>query len=286
MTKAATNTQAAFSSQRTSDRNLIVLGLAIILAVGAVTVLTLVGTGKARGPLNDNQVTQFLRDDSDPGGIVYALSQLQERMRRQQPVSQWYPELTRLANTHDEQVGHMVADMMGRIPSRPQFHEALLSMLRSRSVLVKNSAALSLAEFGDGSGREQLLSMMYPARLTAPVSGRVDSAVSFGTRIEHGSVVARLTNGRATVNIYSPISGQLRALAAQAGDVLSAGTHVATIEPDNEQLIAVLHALELVGHLEDLPAIQQYENANAPELRERAKAVEKAIRARERAPAS
>lgn len=281
MTKAAADTQVAFSNKNSPDRNFFVLGLAIILALGAVALLTLVGTGKARGPLDDKQITQSLHNDSDPSGIVEALSEIQERMRHQQPVSQWYPELARLANSRDERIGQVVADMMGQIPSRSDFHEVLLSMLRGRSLVVKNSAALSLAEFGDGAGREQLLSMLYPVRLTAPASGRVETALSFGTRIEHGGLVARLVNSGIATNIYSPISGQLRALSAQEGDVLSAGSHVATIEPDTAQIIAVLHALELVGHTEDLPAIKAYENANASELRDHAIAADRAIRTRE-----
>jgi len=282
VTTTATDTQSSSSQQsHRADANLFVLGLAIVLAIGAVVLLTLVGSGKARGgPVNEAQITQMLRNDLDPEGIVYALTRIQERVRNHQAAAQWYPELVRLSNSREEQVGHTVADLMGQVP-RPEFREALLSMLRSRSVLVKNSAALALAELGDGTGREQLLSIMQPVRLTSPRSGHVESTVSFGTQLKHGAVVARLKNGDATVDIYSPIDGQLRALAVQDGDVLSAGSHVATIEPDAEQLVSVLHALELVGHTEDLPAIKPYETANTPKLREQALAAAKAIGTRE-----
>jgi biotin carboxyl carrier protein len=269
------------AKRKTAGENRIVLALAVVLAGVAVALVMLIASGRAHGPISASQITQLLRNGADPDATLYALDQLQVRIQQRKAIARWYPELLRLSNSDNEQVAHRVADIMGQVPGNHDFHEALLNMLRSRSMLVKNSAALALAEFNDPAGHEQLLSMMDSVRLTAPSPGRVESVISFGTEIHHGDVVAQLRNDGALIKIYSPIGGRLRSLAVQENDVVSAGSHVATLEPGPEQMMDLLGALRRIGRVEDLALIRPYESAENPALRQQAQAAAEAIRERE-----
>jgi hypothetical protein len=244
--------------------------------------------------LSDQQLTEYLHDDKKPRHIQHALVQMGERMAAQgsrtpnkaapDAVRQWYPDLIRLANHPEEEVRNTDAWVMSQDTSGADFHEALLKMLADPSPMVRGNAALSLVRFGDATGRPQIVMLLQPAQITAPIEGHVVDADRPGTPIRKGGLLAKLaSSGSATaVEIRSPISGRIRSV-SQPGANVTAGTEVAVVDPGTEQVWEALRALYLVGQLEDLPTIRPYER-DVPEIsndvRKQALETEQAIRKR------
>ena len=234
--------------------------------------------------LSDKQITEYLNDEKHPRHIQHALVQLGERMGRHgASAAQWYPELLRLAAHPVEEVRNTDAWVMGQDTSGAEFHQTLLKMLQDPSAMVRGNAALSLVRFGDASGREQIVALLQPARIVAPSAGRVTDADKVGTAIHQGGLIAKLQNGEQTTDVRSPISGRIRTLTAVTGTSVAAGSEVATVDPDAEQVWEALRALYLFGQVDDLPAIRAYER-ELPEIpdrvRQQALLTEKAIRRR------
>jgi biotin carboxyl carrier protein len=234
--------------------------------------------------LSNTQITEYLNDDKHPRHIQHALVQLGERMAHQDSgATPWYPQLLRLAAHPVEEVRNTDAWVMGQDTSAAAFHETLLKMLQDPSPMVRGNAALSLVRFGDGAGRPQIVALLQPASIVAPVGGHVIDIDKVGTSVRQGGLIAKLNDGERTTEIRTPISGRIRTLSAATGATVLAGREVASIDPSSEQVWEALRALYLVGQLDDLPAIRAYER-NVPEipnrLREQAVLTEKAIRER------
>jgi biotin carboxyl carrier protein len=234
--------------------------------------------------LPDKQVTEYLQDEKHPRHIQHALVQLGERMgRRDTRVTQWYPELTRLASHPVEEVRNTDAWVMGQDTSVPAFHETLLKMLQDQSPMVRGNAALSLIRFGDESGRLHIVALLQPARIVSPTAGRVTDADRVGTAIHQGGLIAKLQNGQQSTELRSPIAGRIRTLSVAPGSTVAAGTEIATVAPGDEQVWEALRALFLVGQVDDLPSIRPYQR-ELPEVsdrvRQQALLTEKAIRER------
>src|SRR5579863_3127782 len=234
--------------------------------------------------LSDKQVSEYLSDDKHPRHIQHALVQLGQRMSQQGANSaRWYPDMVRLASYPVEEVRNTDAWVMGQDTSAAGFHEALLKMLNDPSPMVRGNAALSLVRFGDASGRPQILELLQPATVNAPQPGKVVDTSAVGTAIRQGGIVAKLQEGGQTTEIRSPITGRLRALSAQTGQTVAAGSEIATIDPGTEQVWEALRALYLVGQPDDLAAVLPYERElpNIPDhVRKQAVETEKAIRDR------
>jgi len=138
--------------------------------------------------------------------------------------------------------------------------------------------------FGDATGRPQIVALLQPAQISAPVDGRAVDADRPGTAIHQGGLLAKLaTSGSsAPVEIRSPIPGRIRSV-SQPGASVTAGSEVAVVDPGTEQVWEALRALYVVGQMEDLAAIRPYERELpdiSNDVRQQALETEKAIRAR------
>jgi HlyD family secretion protein len=234
--------------------------------------------------LSDQQITEYLNDQKHPRHIQHALVQVGERMGRREPgATRWHPDLVRLASYPVEEVRNTDAWVMGQDTADGTFHDTLLTMLRDSSPLVRGNAALSLVRFGDASGRAQIVALLQPAVISAPLSGVVTDTDKIGTPIHQGGVIAKLQDGQQSSEVRSPISGRIRTLAAQKGRYVTQGAEIATMAPADEQVWEALRALYLIGQSDDLPAILPYER-ELPEIsdrvRQQASSTEKAIRQR------
>ena len=246
--------------------------------------------------LSDQQLTEYLHDDKKPRHIQHALVQMGERMAAAQDktqnnaraghdaVKQWYPDLLRLAAYPVEEVRNTDAWVMGQDTSGTGFHEALLKMLADASPMVRGNAALSLVRFGDATGRVQIVALLQPATINAPINGSVVDADRPGTAIHQGGLLAKLATAGSSqmVEVRSPIPGRIRSV-SQLGANVAAGSEVAVVDPSTEQVWEALRALYLVGQADDLAAIRPYER-NLPDIpdhvRQQAEETEKAIRTR------
>ena len=213
--------------------------------------------------LNDKQMTEYLNDDAHPRHIQHALVQLGERMsHNDQSARQWYPRLVQLASYKVDEVRNTDAWVMGQTSTEPSFHKALLGMLNDPSPLVRGNAALSLVRFGDAAGRQQIVTLLQPAMITAPAGGKVADAAAAGTAVRENGLVLKLDLGASTTEVRSPIAGRVRSVAA-TGQTVVAGTQVASIDPGEQQVWEALRALYLIGEPEDLPAIRPYTRETA-----------------------
>jgi hypothetical protein len=234
--------------------------------------------------LSDKQLTDYLNDEKHPRHIQHALVQLGERMARHDATtSHWYPDLLRLASHPVEEVRNTDAWVMGQDSSGAAFHDSLLKMLGDSSAVVRGNAALALVRFGDASGRPQIVALLQPATILAPITGRVIDTDKVGTSIHQNGLVAKLQDARRTLEVRSSISGRIHTLSVTTGSTVAAGAEIATVEPSAEQVWEALRALYLVGQLGDLPAIRPYQR-ELPEIpqriRQQAALTEKAIRER------
>jgi HEAT repeat protein len=172
---------------------------------------------------------------------------------------------------------------MGQDATGAGFHDALLTMLNDPSPMVRGNAALSLVRFGDASGRPQIVTLLQPAEVTAPESGRIVDADRPGTAIHQGGLIAKLQYGHEQIaEIRSPIPGRIRSVAGTGANIV-AGAQIAVIDPSTEQVWEALRALYLIGQSDDLPAILPYER-DLPDIsndvRQQAAEAERAIRER------
>ncbi len=235
--------------------------------------------------LSDQQLTQYLHDDKKPRHIQQALVQLSERISKNDAAAkQWYPDLIRLSTYTVEEVRNTDAWVMGQDTSGEGFHDALLKMLQDSSPIVRGNAALSLVRFGDASGRQEIVALLQPARLTAPSNGHVVDSDRPGTAVHQGGLLAKIAAAQSSQisEIRSPIPGRIR-LVAQTGANVQVGSEVAVVDPSTEQVWEALRALYLVGQVDDLAAIRPYER-ELPEIpdhiRQQAVETEKAIEQR------
>ena len=236
--------------------------------------------------LTDHQITEYLRDDKHPRHIQHALIQIGDRMQhRDANVKQWYAELVRLSSYSVEEVRNTDAWIMGQDNSSADFHAALLAMLKDPSLMVRGNAALSLVRFQDASGRPQLVSLLQPVKIMAAESGTITDNGGVGTAVHQDGLVAKLQTSTGTAELRSPIAGRIRSIAVSKAQTVAAGTEIATVQPETEQVWEALRGLYVLGTLEDLPAITAYER-DLPEIpdrvRQQAKLTEEAIRSRSR----
>jgi hypothetical protein len=235
-------------------------------------------------PLSDRQLSEYLQDEKHPRHIQHALVQIGERMSKNDPaVTQWYPEVVRLAGHQVEEVRNTDAWVMGQDTSRERFRATLACMLADSSPVVRGNAALSLVRFGDATGRPQILALLQPSKIIAQQSGKVMDTSVAGTVVHQGGVILKLKEGEQTIEVRSPIYGRLRAVSARPGLTITGGNEIATVDAGTEQVWEALRALYLVGRLEDLPAILPFtrELPDIPDrVRQQALETEQAIRAK------
>jgi HEAT repeat protein len=243
-------------------------------------------------PLSDAELTQYLHDTTKPRHIQHALVQIGERLSRRaasaaanqdaRSIEQWYPDLVNLTSSPVEEVRTTDAWVIGQAPQQPEFHAALLGLLKDASLNVRNNAALALVRYGDASGHAQIVSMLRPVTVVAPVSGVVSQVANAGEPIRNATVVARISADNSQ-DVRSPITGSVAAVAVKNGAAVSAGAPIATIDPGTDQVWEALRALYFIGSAEDLNEVKGYERPQphiADRVQQQARDTERAIRAR------
>ena len=210
--------------------------------------------------LSDADIAKYLADEKNPRHVQHALLQIQERMERGDPnAKNWYPQLITLSGSAETEFRLTVAWLMGFDNKSADFHTALLKLLRDQEPIVRRNAALALVRFEDGSGREELLSVLRPYMLKAPASGLVASNLQEGTNVTRRTLLARIqeTDG-AVVELRSPLPGRVNKMLKPNGTQVARDEDMVSLYSDEDSVFEALRGLALVGTKDDLTLIRSY----------------------------
>jgi biotin carboxyl carrier protein len=204
--------------------------------------------------LGDSDLDAYFADRSKPRHIQHALVQLGERMSHGQNVSRWYPQVIAQTASPNLEIRQTAAWIMGQDRAYAPFHQALLKLIHDPQPMVRRNAALGLAAFGDAAARPELLAMLRPYSVPAPVAGPVRYRLKLGDYVNPGTLLARV--GEAEVR--SPVPGEVRSLEHKEGDIVAPGDTLAELSVDRNHVWEALRALYVVGQPEDLEDVQRF----------------------------
>jgi HEAT repeats len=234
--------------------------------------------------LSDADISQYLADEKNPRHVQHALLQIQQRMERgDASAKSWYPQLITLGHSQETEFRLTVAWLMGFDNNSPEFHEALLQLLKDAEPIVRRNAALALVRFNDASGREELVAILKPYVVKANATGVIASSLKEGATVARTTLVARIgqTDGK-IVEIRSPLPGRIQQLLKANGAQVVEGDEVLTLNSDENSVWEALRGLSLIGTTEDVPIIESYANATniSAKIRDQANLTLKAIQTR------
>ncbi len=234
--------------------------------------------------LSDGDISKYLADVKNPRHVQHALVQIQQRMERGDTGSKnWHPQLIALSGSPETEFRLTVAWLMGFDNNAPQFHEALLKLLKDSEPLVRRNAALALLRFNDTSGHQELVSILEPYVVTAPASGVVASSLQEGATVARSALLARVQQPDGTVvQVRSPLPGRIHKVLKANGAQVAQGEQVLSLISDENSVWEALRGLALIGTADDIAMIETYVNsAEASEkVRQQAKNALNAIQSR------
>jgi len=229
--------------------------------------------------LSDADISKYLADEKNPRHVQHALLQIQQRMERgDTSAKNWYPQVVTLSGNPETEFRLTVAWLMGFDNKSQEFHDALLKLLRDPEPIVRRNAALALVRFEDSSGREELVSMLKPYVLKAPVEGVVASSMQEGSTVGRRTPLARIEQPDGKIaELRSPLPGRVNKIFKSNGSQVSRDEDLISLNSDEETVWEALRALAIVGTAEDLPVIQTYTESSSGRIKEQAQLTAKAI---------
>lgn len=233
--------------------------------------------------LDDAQLDEYFADREKPRHAQHALVQLGERLSRHQNVSRWYPQVLAQAGSPNLELRQTAAWIMGQDQTYQPFHEALRRLIHDPVPMVRRNAALGLAAFGDAEARPELLAMLRPSTIVAPVAGEIHYRLKTEEYVNPGTLVGRV----GSAEVRAAVPGEVRALDAADGSQVQAGQSLADLSADPNHVWEALRGLYLVGEAGDLDDIRRFTHplAGMPEvIQQQALNTEKAIGSRKPAP--
>ena len=233
--------------------------------------------------LSDADISKYLADEQKPRHVQHALLQIQQRIERgDSNAKNWYPQLITLSGHPETEYRLTVAWLMGFDNKSPEFHAALLKLLKDEEPIVRRNAALALVRFGDHSGREELLAALKPYPLKAPADGII-------TTLQEGATVARRTllariqqaDGK-VIEIRSPLPGRIHKIVKPNGSQVRRDDEVLSLVSDEDSVWEALRGLSIVGTKDDLQLVQSYVTSAeaSSRIQEQASLTAKAIQSR------
>jgi hypothetical protein len=234
--------------------------------------------------LSDADISKYLADEKSPRHVQHALLQVQQRMERgDRSAKNWYPQLIALSSNPEPEFRLTVAWLMGFDNSSQEFHNALRNLLADSEPIVRRNAALALVRFNDASGRQELVAVLKPYSITAPVDGVIASSMKEGATVARRTLLARIQQREGKiVEIRSPLPGRVGKIVKANGSQVSTGEEVMTLNSDEESVWEALRGLAIVGTKDDLPAVESYASSNdvSARVKEQARLAAEAINRR------
>jgi len=204
--------------------------------------------------LTDPQIDRYFADKSAPRHAQHALVQIGERLSHHQDVSRWYPDVIAQASSPSLELRQTAAWIMGQDPHYAPFHDALLRLVHDPEPMVRRNAALALAAFGDAAARPELVAMLRPFTIAAPVAGTLKYRLKLGDYVNPGTLVARIGE----VEVRAAVPGEVRALDQNDAASVHHGDSLADLSADKNHVWEALRALYLVGQAPDLDDVERY----------------------------
>jgi hypothetical protein len=204
--------------------------------------------------LSDSDLDAYFADGSKPRHIQHALVQLGERVSHRRNAARWYPRAIAEAASPNLEIRQTAAWIMGQDRAYRPFHEALLRLIHDPEPMVRRNAALSLAGFGDGAARGELVAMLRPYAVRAAVAGAVRYRLKLGDYVNPGTLLARVGESE----VRSPAPGEVRSLEHKEGDAVAPGDALAELAADKNHVWEALRALYVVGQAEDLEDVRRF----------------------------
>jgi hypothetical protein len=232
--------------------------------------------------LSDADISKYLADEKIQRHVQHALLQIQQRVERGDTnVKTWYPQLVALGSNPEPEFRLTVAWLMGYDNSSPEFHNALLKLVKDQEPIVRRNAALALVRFNDNSGHEELVSMLKPYVLKAPADGVVASSMHEGTNVARRTPLARIeqSDGK-VVELRSPLPGRVNQIFKPNGSQVTRDDDLLSLNSDEQSVWEALRALAIIGTTPDLPLIELYTSSTdtSAKIREQASLTANAIR--------
>ena len=233
-----------------------ILSLLIVLMIGLFWRQTWFGR-----KLTNVEISEYLNDEDKPRRTQHALAQISDRLSRgDHTVARWYPAVIALAEHSLPQLRVNVAWLMGQDSTELLFHEKLREMLTDKDPLVRRNAALSLIRFGDNAGHDELLSMLRNHTVHSPHQGVLVNRLVEGDVVDVGTLLARVESEieQEPLEIRSLVPGIVQKRLLEDGFVISVGTPVMLLGPDESHIFEALRGLYLIGTEEDLEIVRQF----------------------------
>jgi hypothetical protein len=232
----------------------LVAGLFVVAAF-----FTWYGTWFGRS-LSDEDLGQYLKDEAKPRHVQHALFQIAERINNHDPsVKKFYPQVASLGASPLTEIRQTAAWVMGQDNSSEEFHAALLRLLDDPEPIVRRNAAVQLVRFNDARGLAELRAILKPYEVKASVTGRVDNALTDGSNVSFGTLLARIQKPDKTFEeLRSPLPGTVKRAGASENKEVQPGDTLFSISPDGEFVWEALRALYVVGEREDLQEVERY----------------------------
>ena len=234
--------------------------------------------------LSDADISKYLADEKNPRHVQHALVQIQTQMERGATGSKnWYPQLIALSGSPETEFRLTVAWLMGFDNNAPQFHEALLKLLKDSEPLVRRNAALALVRFNDKSGHQEVVSILEPYAVTAPANGVLASSLQEGAKVARTTLLARIQQPDGTVvQVRSPLPGRIHKVVKTNGAQVTQGEEVLSLISDENSVWEALRGLSLIGTGEDLALVESYATSTdvSARISEQAQATVTAIQTR------
>ena len=221
--------------------------------------------------LSDQDIATYLVDEQHPRKVQHALSQIQQRMEKNDPsVKQWYPQLIKLTDSSETELRLTLAWLMGFDSKSNDFHTSLKKLLNDPEPIVRRNAALALIRFGDDAGRSELRSVFDLYVVKATTAGTLSSSLHSGATVSRGALLARIQNGATETEIRSPLPGKVENLVAQTGARVNLGDTLLMLSSDEGSIWESLRGLAVIGQQEEFDAITRYVQ-KTPTMSERTK---------------
>ncbi|HSE30745.1 MAG TPA: HEAT repeat domain-containing protein [Pyrinomonadaceae bacterium] len=236
--------------------------------------------------ISDADVSKYLADEKNPRHVQHALLQIQQRIERGDPgVKQWYPQLVTLSGNPETEFRLTVSWVMGFDNKSPEFHQALLKLVKDEQPIVRRNAALALVRFNDASGREELLFVLQQYAVKSSATGTIASSLKPNSQIARGALLARIQGTDGVVELRSPLPGKINSVNKQNGSQVVTGDEVLSLNSDEGSVYEALRGLALIGQSGDVQAIESYAARDdvSDRVRQQAQLTVKAIQSREAA---